>query len=73
MESEYYLELHFIPKQRYDNATKKYKYKLTDYCHMRGKVENEQRRGKSFENPEYFRQFDTRGLTSPTVLSAATR
>ena len=25
------------------------------------------------ENPEYFRQFDPRGLTSPTVLSAATR
>ena len=40
---------------------------------MRGKVENEQKRGKSLENPEYFRQFDPRGLTSPTVLSAAIR
>jgi len=50
-ESEYYLELHFKPKlNRYDKATKKYKYKLTDYCDMRGKVENEQRRGKSLEN-----------------------
>ena len=39
-ESEYYLELHFIPKlNRYDKARKKYKYKLTGYCHMRGKLE----------------------------------
>ena len=34
---------------------------------MRGKVE------RILENPEYVRQSDPRGLTSATVLSAATR
>ena len=50
-ESEYYLQLHFKPKlNHYNKVTKKCKYKLTDYCHMRGKFENEQQRGKSLEN-----------------------
>ena len=58
-----------------------YKTNITDNCHMRGffsffflkKLKNERQRDRSLENPESFRKFNPRGLTSPTALSATTR